>query len=74
MSDDFDHAADAMDRFLQGEGQDELWICPKCGAYNDERSGLNCVECGESVNSGNGIDRLAAELDFFNRCGGDFWL
>jgi uncharacterized OB-fold protein len=47
MSDDFDHEADAVDRFLNGEGDGEVdgWECARCGYINDYGA-QGCRGCG----------------------------
>lgn len=48
MSDDFNHAADAVDRLLNGEGEEEGelgWSCSRCGAVNPS-SVRHCLGCG----------------------------
>jgi hypothetical protein len=59
MSDDFDHAADAMDRLLNGEGEEEgagmgpKWRCGNCGALNSLVD-ARCLSCGSTDGEGDG--------------------
>lgn len=62
MSDTFNHAGEAFDRLLNGEGEEEIegWECDRCGYINDYGAS-QCRGCGTRENECRVIDDI---LDF----------
>jgi hypothetical protein len=60
MSDTFDHAGEAVDRLLNGEGEEEGWVCTRCGSLNSFLV-CECQTCGASQRS----SRQDMEEDIF---------